>query len=218
MIRRFAIIISDKGKALCRAALIVLCLLGLQGISMPTAMAAQKTVDAPAAVILHFHAVLLSVMQRANKLGYKGRYAKLEPEIRKAYDLPMVARLTLGKAWSKLNSKQRAQFVGIFSRLVIATYAHNFDGYSGEKFNNVSQQRLDPDQVVINTLLSRRNGDNVQLDYVLRQSHGKWKIINVVADGASDLALKRADFTAVLRHLGFPVLLKKLEGKIAQYQ
>ncbi len=198
--------------------LIALFLSGMQSVGVPGAMAAREVTDVPGAVVLRFHAALLSVMQNADRLGYKGRYAKLQPEIRKSYDLPLLARLVIGDFWRKLNRDQRVQFVHVFSHLVIATYASRFDGYSGEKFSNVSERRLDRGDVLIDTRLSQRHGKVVHLNYILRQSGGQWRIINVISNGASDLALKRADYGSVLRNQGFKVLIGRLEDKIAQYQ
>lgn len=200
------------------AMLIALFLSGMQSVGVPGAMAAREVTDVPGAVVLRFHAALLSVMQNADRLGYKGRYAKLQPEIRKSYDLPLLARLVIGDFWRKLNRDQRVQFVHVFSHLVIATYASRFDGYSGEKFSNVSERRLDRGDVLIDTRLSQRHGKVVHLNYILRQSGGQWRIINVISNGASDLALKRADYGSVLRNQGFKVLIGRLEDKIAQYQ
>jgi len=58
----------------------------------------------------------------------------------------------------------------------------------------------------------------VHLDYVLHRSSRGWRIVNVVADGVSDLALKRVEYTAVLRKRGFESLLSDLEHKIAAYE
>jgi len=200
------------------AAGIALLVLAMQCVHAPGAMAAKLVPDKPAAVIAHFHATLLSVMHRADELGYRGRYAELEPKIRAAYDLPLVARLAIGRAWRSWSADRRVQFVRVFSRLVIATYASRFDGYAGETFNNESERQLHHNQVVIHSRLSRRDDDDVQLDYILHQSHGSWRIINVIADGASDLALKRADYASVLKHQGFHALISSLKEKIAQYQ
>lgn len=203
----------------CIGLLSAFFLLGTGYLTMTNAMATEQAAPAADTVISHFHDALLSVMQHADKLGYKGRYARLDPEIRKAYNLPLLARLTLGGAWSGLSPGQQKQFIDVFSRLVVATYAKNFDGYSGERFQTVSQQSLGSAEVVVHTKLSGgSDGDVVQLDYILRRFGGTWRIINVIADGASDLALKRADYTSVLHRQGFDKLIERLKGKIAQYQ
>ena len=43
-----------------------------------------------------------------------------------------------------------------------------------------------------------------------------WKIINILADGVSDLALKRAEYSAIIQRDGFSALLSLLEQKIIQ--
>ena len=40
--------------------------------------------------------------------------------------------------------------------------------------------------------------------------------MNVVAQGVSDLSLKRADYTAVIKSEGFDSLINRLEKKIAE--
>jgi len=194
-----------------------MALLAVLMFAMPLA-AQTAAIEKPATVIEHFHATLLSVMQHADRLGYQGRYTTLEPEIRNTYDLTLVARLSIGRSWHTLSADQHKQFVTIFSRLVIATYASRFDGYSGETFNYISEQPLSHQRMLIHTQLTRSDDDAVQLDYILRHAHGHWRVINVIADGVSDLALKRADYAAVLKQDGFHALIGKLKAKVGQYE
>jgi len=117
-----------------------------------------------------------------------------------------------------LNSIQKSQFIRIFSHLVIATYAHRFDGYSGESFQTVSTRASRRGRIIVRTVLIKKDRTKVHLDYLLQQRKGQWRIINVVAQGVSDLALKRVEYTTVLRSQGFEALMARLEEKIAQYE
>jgi phospholipid transport system substrate-binding protein len=47
--------------------------------------------------------------------------------------------------------------------------------------------------------------------------NGQWQIINIIVDGISDLALKKAQYTSVIDREGFDSLLNKLTQKIADY-
>ena len=67
------------------------------------------------------------------------------------------------------------------------------------------------------TVIVKADGERVTLDYVLRDNEGMWQIVNVIADGVSDLSLKRADYTAVIKSEGFNSLVSKLSDKIAYY-
>jgi len=169
--------------------------------------------------VAHFQSVLLSVMRDANRLGFKGRYHRLEPEVRRSHDLVRVAHLTIGRDWRLLDAQQKTRFVDTFTRLVIATYAHQFHAYSGESFIKKSVRTLKRGRVLVRTELIKSNGKRVHLDYVLYHRKGRWLIINIIADGVSDLALKRAEYSNVLvGRNGFEHLLSALERKIAIYK
>ena len=55
-----------------------------------------------------YYDTLLAVMKDATKLGLKGRYAKLDPAIRKAFNLPLMTRLSVGPDWTKLSSDRKS--------------------------------------------------------------------------------------------------------------
>lgn len=172
----------------------------------------------PTAVIGGLQQTLLSVMKEADTLGYQGRYKKLEPVIVSTHDLPFIAKTAAGRYWGKLSADEQKTFQDAFTRLTLATYANQFDGYSGESFEVGEQQQLGSGgQVVVHGRLIKSDGSDVKFDYVLRQDEGKWRIINIVADGVSDLATKRAEYGAVIEKSGIATLIKQIEDRIATY-
>ena len=66
------------------------------------------------------------------------------------------------------------------------------------------------------TVLVKPDGEEIPLNYMLRESDTEWKIVNVVAQGVSDLSLKRADYTAVIKSEGFDALVSRLREKTAE--
>jgi len=186
--------------------------------SLTPCTAAEVSDSAAIDVVAHFQSVLLSLMRDANGLGFEGRYKRLEPELRRSHDLARVAHLTIGRYWRTLNAQQQSRFVDTFSRLVIATYAHQFHTYAGESFNRKSVQPLKRGRVRVRTELVKSNGKRIHLDYVLHHRKGRWLIINIIADGVSDLALKRAEYSNILGTNGINHLISLLERKIIQYQ
>jgi len=168
-------------------------------------------------VVENLHKTLLLVMKEGTQLDYQGRYDRLAPVITVGFDMPFIAQIVLGRFWEKFDSEQRSKFVETFSRLSIASYAANFDTYSGERFKTISQKEVSDGRVLVKTQLIKSDGGRVELDYLLHPAGSQWRIINVVADGVSDLALKRADYTAFLKTNGLDLLLIKLNEKIAQF-
>ena len=93
-------------------------------------------------------------------------------------------------------------------------------GVPKEKFVIVSSEEARKGRIVVRTVLevSDDPGENVTLDYLLRISFGKWRIINVVANGVSDLSLKRADYGSVIKTDGFRSLIDKLNDQITEFE
>jgi len=182
-------------------------------VARPGPAASPPAVD----VVDNLHSALLAVMNDGQKIGFKGRFDQLTPVIAASFDLPFIAKTAMGRHWDTLAPSQRSRFVEPFRRLSIATYAANFDSYSGERFKVVSEKELDHGQFQVRSQLIKPDGGEVSLDYILRPVDRQWRIINVIANGVSDLALKRADYTQFLKTNGFDALLGKLNEKIAQY-
>ena len=53
-------------------------------------------------------------------------------------------------------------------------------------------------------------------NYLLRVNNGNWLILNVIAQGVSDLALKRADYAAVIKAEGFDALIDRINKKVTE--
>jgi len=176
-------------------------------------VSAQPAID----VVENLHRTLLLAMKEGKEIGYQGRYDRLAPVITAGFDMPFIAKIVLGRFWETFDNEQRSKFVETFNRLSIATYAANFDTYSGERFKVISEKEVSGGRILVQTQLIKSDGGQVQLDYLLHRVGSQWRIINVVADGVSDLALKRADYTSFLKSQGLDPLLLKLNEKIVQY-
>jgi phospholipid transport system substrate-binding protein len=168
-------------------------------------------------IIENLHTTLLAVMKDGDQIGYKGRYDRLEPVIKASFDLPFISKTVMGRYWETLNQDQRSKFIETFSELSIATYAGNFDSYSGERFKTISEKEVSGGRIQVQTRLIKSDGGEIPLDYILHPIDHQWRIINVIAEGVSDLALKRAEYSVFLKVKGFDALLMKLNEKIAQY-
>lgn len=189
--------------------LTLLALLSLAAIAQDAPKASQ--------VIEDFQSELLDVMKNADELGYQGRYRRLAPAVKRSHSLPILARVSAGRSWKKLDAQQKQTLIDTFARLSVATYANQFDGYSGEAFKVVSEEKTTRGDRLVRTILVKADGEEIHLDYVLRNNASRWMIINIIADGVSDLALKRSEYSAILRREGFDALIDKLNGKIETY-
>ena len=184
-----------------------------------SATPADKTIlaNTPEATINALDAALIKSMQGGSRLGYRGRYRIVAPVVQAAFDYPRIASLTLGAYWNKLSPEQQKEFVGVLADYTAATYAARFNSFNGEHFAIVSSETLQSGTEGIFSTFTQRNGKVHRFDYILQKQGDQWRIVNVFADGVSDLALKRAEYTETVQKKGFAALVAHLKAQIAGY-
>ncbi len=166
--------------------------------------------------IQSFDDALMDTMKNATKLGYKGRYDKLTPVVEHTYDLPLMARISVGPQWASLSADDQKKIIDAFTKLSVATYASRFDGYGGEQFQITGENPTTGGDDVVDTKLIRPNDDPVDLNYRLRKTGDDWKIIDVFLSGTiSQLANYRSEFSATLRSKGADGLVQLIDDKVA---
>lgn len=155
---------------------------------------------------------LIQVMKGGRQMGLQGRSAAIAPVIDKAFDLPLMTRLTVGPSWTTLSPADQAALTAAFRRMTIAQYAANFDSFGGEKFTIDPKVEVRGTDRLVRTRLVPASGQPESLAYRLRQSGGDWKIIDVFyRDSISQLATRRSDFARVLATGGAKALIRHLD-------
>lgn len=197
-----------------KSVLFFVCLV-LLSVNFAVAQAAQE--ETAKQVVEEFQAELIAVMKQGKELGFKGRYDKLSTAITKSHDLNKIARVVVGKEWEKLSEEQQQKLVDVFSQLSIASYAYNFKDFSGESFKFGSEEETTRGGTVVHAFLLIPSEKDVKFDYMLKKKGNSWRIINIIADGVSDLALKRSEYTSILERDGFDALITKINEKIDTY-
>src|SRR6266704_1736374 len=142
---------------------------------------------------------LLSTMKNGRTLGQSGRFTRLEPVIRRTFDIPSMARLAVGSSWATLSEAQRQQVTESFGRYISAIYADRFDSYSGQKLQVTGEQPAAAG-VMVRSQIIKANGEPVKVDYLMRRNGDAWLISDIYLDGAiSEVATRRSEFAAILR-------------------
>jgi phospholipid transport system substrate-binding protein len=176
-------------------------------------LAAEPT---PSEIVKRLNAALIDVMREAEALGFQGRYQRLAPVLSQTFDFPFMARISAGGRWHALDEATRGRFVEAFGNLSIATYAARFDGYGGERFEILGEAPGRRKTILVRNHLFKSNGDAVAIDYLLKATEGRWRVVDVYLDGKfSELALKRSEYGAVIKNHGIAALIQSLDEKAA---
>jgi phospholipid transport system substrate-binding protein len=195
----------------------IACVLAVVAAVGPVGQPLAATTTSPSDVVARLNDTVLSVMQDAKALGFQGRFDRLAPELLGAFNFQVMASIAVGKYWSELDTAQRRRLIDVFGRTSIATFANRFDGYSGERFQVVEETPGPRDSVLVRNKLIKSDGDSVEINYLLRQYDGRWRVVDVFLDAKySEIALKRSEYTSVISNQGFDTLIQSLENKLEQ--
>jgi len=180
--------------------------------------AAWATDSAPLATINTLHAGLIAAAERRHQ-PWAERYAALQPLVTASHDLDYIGRFTLRRQWPELSAEEQAQFRKAFEQLAVANYVARFGSLQAARFEILGEAALPRGRHEVMTILKPAAAEPVTLNYVLQQSDGgSWRIINVVANDVSDLALKRAEYQRLFSAGGLPELLKELAAQAARLE
>ncbi len=165
----------------------------------------------PAAVVGDFNTALISAMKSGKGTSLSARTAKLLPLVKATHDMPGMTRLITGPAWATTNAADREALVTAFTRHSALTYAVNFSSFDGEKFTVEPKVDMRGADALVHGAIVGKDGPTA-LNYRLHQSEGGWRIIDVYADGVSQIAVQRAEFASTVKVGGAAGLATKLNA------
>lgn len=161
------------------------------------------------------HATLYDVMKAAETLGYAGRYAKLEPVVSEVFDLDFMAQKSVGRHWKTATPEAQTRLLDAFRRYTMANYAGRFTGWSGQEFTTHGEEPSARGTMLVRTTLHDPTDEDVKLDYRLRSTDAGWRIVDIYFNGTvSELALRRSEYSSLIKREGFDALLVALDERI----
>jgi phospholipid transport system substrate-binding protein len=177
-----------------------------------SAASTELSLGSPVATIATLQEGLVAAASQRPNATIDERYLTLEPLIVATHDLPYIAEFALRRQWASLAEADRQRFVAAFERLSVMTYAARFKTVGADTFRAVTPGTADTaGRVQVATAIARASQPDVSLEYLLQQDETGWRIVNIVADGVSDLALKRAEYQRLFASGGIEGLLAELE-------
>jgi len=178
----------------------------------------EESHNAATEIVEHLHTNLLEVMQAADTMNFAERYLKLESTITESFDTPVITKVILSRYWKGLSHEQQEDFIHLFNRQTIATYASRFDSYTDEIFEIKTVEQLKKGRLLVRSEIRSKGESPVHLDYLMHNNNGNWFIISVIADGVNDLSLKRAEYSTVIKRDGYENLVANIEKKIVDME
>ena len=194
------------------AATVRACLFFALVLLAPEPVSAQS--GAPSALVDGFHESLLAVMKEGPALGHAGRARRLQPEVERVFHLPVMIQVATGTFWRPASPAQQEGLVAAFTRFSTANYAKNFKKYAGERFETVAERAGPQNTTLLDTRIVKSDGSAVEITYVMKKGVDAWKVVDVIVDkGISELALRRSEYSRLLKDAGVDSLIATLNRK-----
>ena len=166
---------------------------------------------APSDVVTAFHQALTTAMKSGS---YQNRLSVVEPAVTSHFQIHTIARISLGRHWRSLNAEDQAGFLLLLKDLVTSTYASRFKEDSGQVFSIKATEPIATNRKRVKSILETST-EIVTLDYQLQQEDGTWRIYDIVANGVSDLSLKRSNYSAMFKKGGLESVRQDILSSIA---
>lgn len=190
-------------KTLCISVFLVL------GATPDTGLA--EPAKAPESIVEDFHSALLNA---ASMPHFEDRVQQLAPVVERAFRSETIGRISLGSHWRTLDSTTRSDFATLLNELITTTYASRFNQFNNQSFVTLIVEPISADRRRVKTRLTTAS-ETVQLDYQMQSIDDEWRIYDVVANGVSDLSLKRSTYSALLPQGGLEAVINEIRKSIA---
>lgn len=167
-------------------------------------------------IISDFNGVLLQSMQKADELGFAGRYDLFFEAVPKAFDLKTIVNIAVGRQWRDYSDAQKEKLIALYKEYTAATYASRFKKYSGHNFEVFAAEEKGKRRAAVESTLSKADSDPVVFTYEMRRTGEDWRIIDIRVKGVSRLANTKAQYASILKEEGYEGLVKNIESTIAE--
>jgi len=188
-----------------------------QGDAAAQVVVGDSAGDAAKAVVDSLHNQLFAAASDPT-FTFAERFEQLAPVVEASYDFKYISRFILRRSWRDLEPAQQEKFISAFQRLSVANYASRFAELKEESLVITEVAAGSGERVQVDARLQSEEID-VLLSYTLAGDEGEnWAIVNLIADGVSDLALRRAEYSRVLKEKGFDGLLTHIDKQVDSLQ
>ena len=130
-------------------------------------------------------------------------------------DVPLIARLVLGRHWRTASEAQRTAYLDAFRIYALDSLAYRFARLGG----GVGYQLLGrcvadgKDALVPTEVRLPNRPDPVRIEWRVRQEEATYRLIDVAVEGVSLVVSNRSEFDSVVNRDGLDALIAQIQGK-----
>lgn len=136
----------------------------------------------------------------------------IQQEISPQFDFTFLAQYVVGKHWRKASDAEKADLTALFKNLVERTYSKSLAKFKDQEIDFIAPEELKDGSVNVGINVLNK-GQNVRLDYLLKENKGDWVVTDVKIESVSMLGNFRRQFNTIIRKDGIQGLIDLLRSK-----
>ncbi len=122
-----------------------------------------------------------------------------------SFDLDTIGRFALGRYWNTATDAQKSEYLKLFKKMVVDVYSNRFEEYKGQAVEVRSFRSIGNQDTLVTSFLvppGGGKGQEVQVDWRVRNKGGAYKVVDVLVSGVSMSVTQRSDFSSVIQRGG----------------
>ena len=157
---------------------------------------------------------LISLSNKEN-LEEKKQRLNLSNIIEEIYDYKKMIKMIIGKTnWDDLENQEKIELASTFKDFIVFNYVNRFAKSNNLTFEFIGTKEVGENYKIAMTHLLIK-GEKVKINYLFYKIEDKWKIFDVLLDGAiSEIATKKTEYSKFIRENGANMLSKSLKEKM----
>lgn len=154
---------------------------------------------------------------RNNELNADEKAEKIMGVVTLVFDLPLMAKLTLGKKnWPKFSMKQREIFTSLFMKQLRETYMGNVEMVADEEVVFDDPFYKSKKVHMMTRVITKENPIDIFYKLYFKKKTKKWRVYDVEIQGISIVKSYGMQYDQVLQNETVETLLQKMEERTEQ--
>jgi phospholipid transport system substrate-binding protein len=141
----------------------------------------------------------------------------MEQELLPYVDYNFSALKVLGKHFRSVPKEKVPEFIQVFRRYLITTYALAMAYYDGQEVVFQPMREVDDEKnVTVRAIVKEPGRPDINLSFKLRKNKktDEWKAYDMVAEGISLLSSKQSEFESILRQDGIQAVIDLMNDRV----
>ena len=183
-------------------------------LAAPARAAAPADARAAIATTIDQAFAVLRDQTLAGRAQRQRRIAALRAIADRVFDWGAMARGSLGVHWRSLTPAKREEFVTVFKDVLAAQYMDDIDRFEGSEKVIIDASVPQGEEVLVRTTLLTASRERVPIDYSMRDSAGRWMVVDVSIEGVSLVNHFRKSFANALVNQSIDQLIERLRRQL----